>query len=151
MKYMVVAILVIGVCVIVYFVLRKRSPSETEIVFVPASVSQKRVSELGLLQNPRHDAGILRVNAIRFPPMKETADNENYRGSPEIEWIVDVLPPKNFKFQKDKFMAVFDYAWNSNYASQFYAHFPNTNRWSFAISGDSPEEFDSLELAVELA
>jgi cell division protein ZipA len=152
MKYLVLVILlVIAAIVIIYFAFRKSKASDSEIVFVPAGLSQERISKLGLRQSPQQDPGILKVREIRFPSKKVLTHDGNYRASPEIEWIVDIHPPKDFTFRKDKFLEVFDYDWRSKYTSEFYAHFPSIDKWSFAISGDSPDEFDSLELAVELA
>jgi cell division protein ZipA len=152
MKYVMLAILLVVVAiVIIYFVFRRLKASNTDIVFVPAGLSQERITKLGLRQSPQQDLEILRVSEIRFPDKKEINGDGNYRALPAIHWIVDIYPPKGFIFRKAKFLEVFDYDWRSKYPSQFYAHFPSTDKWSFAIAGDSPDEFDSLELAIELA
>jgi cell division protein ZipA len=152
MKLLLIIISVASLAAIIYVVLTTtNSPSETGIVFVPEGQSRQRVSNLGLRQTSTNDPGILNLTDIRFPEKKELQDEVNYRAIPEIEWIVDIIPLNGFKFTKNSFLEVFDQTWGADHPAQFYAHFPSNNRWSFAISADSPEEFDSLEMAVQLA
>jgi cell division protein ZipA len=114
--------------------------------------SDQRLADLGLRQSSESNPGILKVSDLRLKaPSKVIADDGNYRADAEVEWIVDIRGPKGFTFTKDKFQEVFDAEWSKNYPSTFYAYFPSVRQWSFAIAADSPEEFDSLELAVELA
>lgn len=150
MKYIIIAgliLIIAAVSVIAY----KKKDSEGKIVFVPSSVSEARVSNLKLKQVPDIDLGILDVKKIKFPSKLESESNDNYRSNPQLEWIVDIIPPQGFYFKKDQFLAVFDYEWRTKLEAEFYAYFPSTKQWSFAISADSLEYFDSLELAVNLA
>ncbi len=117
-----------------------------------ASMSSERVSNLGLINEPQVNLGILNKDKLRMPEVSQSYnDEDDYRGSPEIEWLIEITPPDNYRFDREEFMQVFDYDWRSNFSSTFYAHFPDSNEWSFAIYADSPKEFDTLELAIELA
>ncbi|MBI3221104.1 MAG: hypothetical protein HYZ44_16455 [Bacteroidetes bacterium] len=129
----------------------KKKESEKKIVFVPSSVSDARVSNLNLKQAPDIELGILDSKKIKFPSKLKGTGDDNYRSNPQLEWIIDIVPPQGFYFKKDQFLMVFDYEWRKIVESEFYAYFPSTKRWSFAISADSQEYFDSLELAVNLA
>ncbi|HEY5824866.1 MAG TPA: cell division protein ZipA C-terminal FtsZ-binding domain-containing protein [Cyclobacteriaceae bacterium] len=150
MKYIIIVVLILIIVSIVWIINKRKKATDT-IVFVPSNLSDDRVAKLNLRQNLDPDLGILDEKKINFPPKKESIENDDYRGVPELEWIIDVTPPAGFHFKKDKFLEVFDYNWRTNFESDFYAYFPDTKSWSFAIAGDSPEQFDSLELAVNLA
>lgn len=118
---------------------------------MPSSMSSERVSNLGLINEPQITLGILDKDKLRVPKIFEiNIHKSDYRGSPEIEWVIEISPPDNYYFDKEEFLQVFDYDWRSNFSSNFYAHFPDSNEWSFAIYGGSPQVFDSLELAIEL-
>lgn len=151
MKYIIVVLLILIITGIVLLANRAKKTS-SDILFVPEGISDARVANLKLKQKPDEPLGILDVRRIKFPAINEaTAANGDYRGVHELEWIVDIIPDKGFLFNKNEFIKIFDYNWRTDFESQFYAYFPSTQRWSFAISGDSPEQFDSLELAVSLA
>lgn len=97
MKYIIIAgliLIIAAVSVIAY----KKKDSEGKIVFVPSSVSEARVSNLKLKQVPDIDLGILDVKKIKFPSKLESESNDNYRSNPQLEWIVDIIPPQGFYF-----------------------------------------------------
>src|SRR5690349_1421189 len=110
MKYFLLVVALIGTGALVYFAFSKKN-SSADILFAPAGASDERVENLGLRQEPLEDPGILRVNEIRFDTAKKSSDNDNYRADPEIEWVVDIHPPKDFRFKKDKFLEVFNSEW----------------------------------------
>jgi len=148
-KYLIIVLLLLVIVAVVIFVQRKRN-TNSHIVFVPQGLSDARVASLNLKQQSDSSLGILDERRIKFP-VKQKGETDDYRGVPELEWIVDIIPDKGFLFNKNEFLKIFDYNWRTDFESQFYAYFPSTQRWSFAIAGDSPEQFDSLELAVSLA
>lgn len=148
MKY-----LITGAIIVLIIILMKirNNKSNSEITLTPSSFSQNRIENLGLKKNPDKDLGILNESKLNFPQKLNNITSKDYRGIEELHWIVDIIPPKGFSFTKEAFLEVFDYEWRTNFESEFYAYFPSTKSWSFAISGDSPEQFDSLELALDLA
>lgn len=150
MKLIIIAALVLIVLAIVFLVNKRGEPND-EVYFAPSSFGDSRVSNLNLKQKPDRDLRILDTAKIEFPEELKSEKKDEYRGVYELQWIVDIVPPEDFLFNKEEFLKVFDYEWRTTFASEFYAHFPSAKKWSFAISGGSPEQFDSLELAVDLA
>lgn len=148
MKYTMAGVLAL---IIIILIIVRNIKAKSELSLTPSKFSQNRVEKLGLKQNPDTDLGILNETKLKFPQKLVRIESEEYRSIPELNWIIDIIPQNDFSFTKETFIKVFDYEWRTNYESEFYAYFPNTNKWSFAISGDSPEQFDSLELAINFA
>lgn len=149
MGYLIAIVLMI--IVIFSLVVNTRKKAKQSIVFTPSSMSLSRVENLNLKLKSDKELGILDERKLVFPPALDIKPSDSYRGTPAIEWIIDITPPKDFSFSKNEFLEVFDYEWRVNFKSEFYAYFPSSQTWSFAISADSPESFTSLELAIPRA
>lgn len=141
-------ILVIGILVYRQFK-SKRSAGPT-FQIATTSMDDERVESVGLKFKPENGTPVLDKSSLHLA-WKEKQENPGYRGNEAIECLIDIKTPKGFQYDKDRFLEVFDYEWRVHHSCTFYAFFPTTNSWSYAISAGSPQIFHSLEMAIPLA
>jgi cell division protein ZipA len=145
--YIILGLLVLAV--IAYFFFRQTSKSEMDNYFISTqSQSKDRVKNLNL-DKPSEDASyILDTNKLSFPDIVGESENVEYKADPEREWVINLISKDGTLFKKEDFNKIFDYNWRSKYSSTIYGFSDEENGWTYANSGDSPDVFSKLQVAV---
>lgn len=149
MKYMLILICLLGFAALAYYFFRSRKSSTDGYFFSSYGQSQERVDSLGLGQ-PSDDASHL-LTSVKFPfheiPQPEERE---YKADPQTHWIIDLELSPGGQLTKKELSNIFDRDWRLNFSSTIYGHSPIDNQWTYADAGDSPEIFDSVQVAVNL-
>lgn len=94
---------------------------------------------------------ILNSQRLVIPTEEPEDEFKKYGSNSAYEWVLKIIPEQGKKFTKDKIWELFDYEWRSkNSGTTIYGFCPELNYWTYAISGDSPDYFDTLEVGISL-
>src|SRR5438445_7756695 len=106
--------------------------------------TQQRIDKLGLT-TPSEDAShILSSSRLTFPP--STSYDREYKGNPDLAWLIDIFPPANGKFDKDRLWKIFDRDWRQSHPGfELYGHGTDDHLWTYVIAGNTPESYDQLQ------
>ena len=106
--------------------------------------SQQRIEKLGLA-TPSEDASqILSLSRVSFSP--PSSDVREYKGNPDLDWLIDIFPPANGKFDKDSLWKIFDADWRNTYEGfELYGHRIEDGGWTYVIAGDTSGSYDQLQ------
>ncbi|HEY8967803.1 MAG TPA: cell division protein ZipA C-terminal FtsZ-binding domain-containing protein, partial [Puia sp.] len=81
---------------------------------------------------------------LTFPP-PATHDDE-YKGDPELEWLIEIFPPANGTFDKDRLWKIFDADWRRSHPGfKLYGHSTEDHRWHYVIAGNTPGSYHRLQ------
>ncbi|MBO9155004.1 cell division protein ZipA C-terminal FtsZ-binding domain-containing protein [Chitinophaga sp. GCM10012297] len=148
MKYLIIAICIFGLAALVYYYFRSRKPSANGYFISSYGQSQERVEALGL-GRPSEDVSHL-LSSVKFPSHGETAHEREYKADPGTDWIIGLELAPGKHLTKRDVQDIFDRDWRSNFSSAIYGHSPVDDQWHYANAGDSPETFDSIQVAVSV-
>lgn len=114
------------------------------------SQSNDRVKNLEMDKPSENASYILDINALSFPKDKKRNPAKNFTPDSELDYIIDLEPTGDISLDSGYLSRLFDLNWRQKYSSTIYGHSIKDNRWTFAISSESPATFDKIQVAVNL-
>lgn len=121
-----------------------------------ASESRERIRRLGLDKASDPVAGILDMSSLKLPDWASTApvgtsEEREYKPDPEFEWVLEVTWEGKGFFSRDELYKMFDKEWRMSVTGvDLYGMSATNNRWTYCMTGEAPERFGQLQIAINL-
>lgn len=129
---------------------------KANIFISSASESRERIQRLGLGKASETVPGILDVTSLKLPDWALTApvgpsEEREYKPDPECEWVLEASWEGKGFFSRDELYKIFDKEWRMSVTGvDLYGKSATNNRWMYCMTGEAPERFERLEIAISL-
>lgn len=128
-----------------------KTPPQPKYFISPHGASVRRIEKLGLAASSENAAHILDPTRLSYVPEISHAEEPKYKGNPDLSWIIEIFPAANGKFSREALWNIFDLDWRKTYYGfELFGRSTEDGQWTYAISGDSPEWFDQLQVTYQL-